>query len=234
MEIVGEALPATLQLTTAALALNFLLGCAVGVISGIFFRRWWGRALDGLSLVLYALPVFWLALLAIWLFSVTLQWLPASGMNSLFINEKSGWSFWLDRLRHLLLPATVLGVTGAAATARYVRGSVQTVLRQEYVRLAFAKGLPRFKIYVGHVLRNGLLPVITLMGIYFPFLLSGAFVTEVIFAWPGLGRILYEAVSSRDIPVLMAVNFMGAVFVMVGNLLADLLYRFADPRIQLP
>jgi peptide/nickel transport system permease protein len=231
-EILKEALPPTLQLTLAALIINFFIGCIVGILSGIYYHRWFGKLLDIMSLSIYSIPVFWLALIAVLIFSLKLQWLPASGMSSFFIESAGFWSNLGDRLHHLALPAAVLGLTGAAATSRYVRGRMQEVLSQEYIRLAFAKGLSKRKVYLRHAFKNALIPVVTLLGLYFPALVGGAFVVEVIFAWPGIGRLTYEAVFARDYPVLMAVNFIVAVLVMLGNLISDLFYKFIEPGIQ--
>ena len=231
-EILKEAIPATLQLTSLALVANFLLGGLFGVLAGIYSQRFIGRFLNFSSLVVYSVPTFWLAMIFILLFSVQLRWLPASQMQS-FLTAEAGFGqvLW-DRMQHLILPVAVLGMTGAAAVSRYVRGSIIEVLRQDYVRLAQAKGLSKSKVYFHHALKNALLPVVTLLGLYLPFLLSGAFVIEVIFAWPGMGRIAYEAVFAKDYPVIFAVNFIAAALVIVGNLLADLLYQFVDPRIR--
>ena len=231
--ILKEAIPATLQLTITALLINFLVGVAAGLFAGVYAQRWWGRALDISGLVFYAIPLFWLALLGVLLFSLILHWLPASGMSALNAQNFDAWGQLIDRIKHLLLPATILGLAGAAGSARYVRGEIQEIFRQNYIKLARAKGLSRRSVYFKHALRNALLPVITLFGLYFPFLLSGALVIEVIFAWPGMGRIAYEAILAKDYPVLMAVNLIAALMVIAGNTLADVLYRFADPRVML-
>ncbi len=231
-EILQEAIPATLQLTILALAANFILGCFFGVLAGIYADRFMGRFLNFSSLVIYSIPTFWLAMIFILLFSVQLHWLPASQMHSFLAAEAGfGQALW-DRIQHLILPVAVLGLTGAAAISRYVRGSIIEVLQQDYVRLAQAKGLSKRKVYFRHAFKNALLPVVTLAGLYLPFLLSGAFVIEVIFAWPGMGRIAYEAIFAKDYPVIFAVNFIAAALVIAGNLLSDLLYQFVDPRIR--
>lgn len=231
-EILQEAIPATLQLTTLALAANFILGCFFGVLAGIYSDRFLGRFLNFSSLVIYSVPTFWLAMIFILLFSVQLHWLPASQMHSFLAAEAGFWPALGDRIQHLVLPVAVLGLTGAAAISRYVRGSIIEVLQQDYVRLAQAMGLSKRKVYFRHALKNALLPVVTLAGLYLPLLLSGAFVIEVIFAWPGMGRIAYEAIFAKDYPVIFAVNFIAAALVLAGNLLADLLYQFVDPRIR--
>lgn len=230
--LLKEALPPTLQLTVAALFINFLTGCLVGLLSGIYARRWFGKFLDIASLVLYALPLFWLALVAVLIFSLNLHWLPASGMSAFFVESPGFWRQLGDRLHHLVLPSAVLGLSGAAATSRFVRGHMQEVLGRDYIRLAFAKGLSRRKVYLHHALKNALLPVATLLGLYLPALAGGAFIVEVIFAWPGIGRLTYEAVFSRDYPVLMAVNLIVAFLVILGNFISDLLYKFIEPGIQ--
>jgi peptide/nickel transport system permease protein len=232
IDILAEALPATLQLTIFALLLNFLLGGLWGAASGVYSRHWIGGALNSFSLIIYSVPTFWLAMISILLFSVKLQWLPSSQMHSLWFDEVGFWRQLFDRMQHLILPVAVLALTGAAATARYVRGLMVEALQQDYVRLAQAKGLPKRRVFWQHALKNALLPVVTLLGLYFPFLLSGAFVIEVIFAWPGMGRIAYEAFFARDYPVIFAVNFIVAALVIFGNLLADLLYQLVDPRVR--
>lgn len=233
VEILKEAIPATLQLASLALLLNMILGSLTGLIAGIFSERWSGKFLDFLSLTLYSVPAFCLSLLVIFVFSLKLQWLPAAGMRSFFAADTSFGGQIMDRIRHLILPAAVLGLTGAAATSRYVRANVLEILNQNYIRMALAKGLSKPRVYLQHAFKNALLPVVTLLGLYLPFLLSGAFIIEVIFAWPGMGRVAYEAIFARDYPLIMAVNFIAAAMVIFGNLLSDLFYQWADPRIQL-
>ncbi len=232
-DILKEAVPATLQLTGLALLLNVGLGCLVGIVAATRAHRWTGKLMDYAALTLYSLPTFWLGLMLILLFSLKLQWLPASQMRSFYQINPGLWARMLDRVRHLVLPVTVLGLTGAAATFRYVRGHMIDVLQQDYITQARAKGLPRRSVLLRHAFRNALLPVVTLLGMYFPFLLGGALIVEVVFAWPGMGRITYEAIFAKDYPVLMATNLIAATMVIAGNLVADLLYRFIDPRIHL-
>lgn len=230
--ILQEAIPATLQLTTLVLAFSFIIGAAWGVLAAKYADRAAGHALNFSSLIIYALPSFWLAALAILFFSVKLHWLPASGMSSLFLEEASRTEQWWDRLRHLILPVIILGLTGAAAISRFVRANLRHVLHQDFIRLAQAKGLSARDVLLKHALKNALLPVITLFGLYFPFLLGGALVIEVMFALPGMGRIAYEALFGKDYPVLFAVNLIAASMTITGNLLADVLYHFIDPRVR--
>jgi peptide/nickel transport system permease protein len=232
IDILKEAVPNTLQLTVLALAFCFFFGAAWGVLAARYDDRLAGHALNFSGLIIYALPSFWLAALAILFFGVKLQWLPSSGMSALFIEEASRAAQLWDRVRHLILPVTVLGLSGAAAVSRFVRASVRNVLRQDFIRLAQAKGLSQREVLLRHALKNALLPVVTLLGLYFPFLLGGALAVEVMFAWPGMGRIAYEALFSKDYPVLFAVNLITAAMTIAGNLLADLLYHFLDPRVR--
>ncbi len=229
-ELLAEALPVTLQLAGLASFVNFTLGCLWGALAAILVGRSSGRLLQALSVIVYSLPIFWLALLLIRLFSIELQWLPPAQMSSLEMPSAGFWQQAYDRLQHLVLPVTVLGVSGAAATARYVYAQMQGVLQQSYIRLALAKGLSRRRVWLRHALPNALLPVVTLMGLHVPLLLGGVLIIEVIFAWPGMGRLSYEAYFNGDHPVIFAVNLLAAGMVVMGNFLADLLYPFIDPR----
>ncbi len=232
-DILIEAIPATLQLTVLALLANLIAGCVIGILTGVYSERWFGKAIDFLSLSAYSIPVFLIAILLIQFFSLKLHWLPVSGMSSLIAGDLGFWGNIWDRVRHLILPVLTLGLMGAAATSRFVQGHMKSVLRQDYIRQAFAKGLPRHRVYLHHAFKNALIPVVTLLGIYFPFLLGSALVVEVIFAWPGMGRVTYEAIFSKDYPVIMSVNLIAGVLVIAGNFISDMLYRFIDPRIRI-
>ena len=232
-EILQEAIPNTLQLTVIAYLVHFLT--AIG--AGLFMARHRGhpieRAVTVGGLAVYSLPSFWLGLMLILLFSRSLGWFPAGGMMSPDAEFLSWPRYLLDRLHHLVLPVLVLGVASAVGTARYLRNSLVEVLGQDYVLAARAKGIPERTVLFKHALRNGLLPVITLLGLSFPFLLGGSVVTEVIFSWPGMGRVAIDAIWARDYPVIMGTTLLAAVMVVLGNLLADLLYGLADPRVRL-
>lgn len=232
-QVLAEAIPATLLLASIALLLNMILGCVLGLIAGLKHDRASGKTLNMVSLFLYAVPPFWLAIFLIHIFSTTLGWLPPSGMRSLGFAPLSVFETFLDSFRHLILPSFVLGIIGAAATFRFVRANVTHILNQDYIRFAHAKGLSSTRVLFKHILTNVLIPVITLLGLYLPLLLGGAFIIEVIFAWPGMGRVTYAAIQAKDFPLLMAVNVIVAVFVIAGNMLADLLYTIVDPRVRL-
>jgi peptide/nickel transport system permease protein len=232
LEVLAEAIPATLQLTVLALVVNFVLGLLVGILAGIKQHHWFSKIIDTASLIIYSIPVFLLALFLVTLFSLKFHLFPASGMNSLAALETGFWPRLWDRLMHLVLPVLILGITGAAATSRYVKERVNQICRQDYIKFAFAKGLTHRRIYFNHISRDALLPVVTLLGLYFPFLLGSTFIVEVIFAWPGMGRTIYDAIFSKDYPVIMAVNLIAGIMVIAGNMIADLLYRIIDPRIR--
>lgn len=237
--VVGQALPNTLILTLTALFLAFLGGVLVGVVQAVRHNTLTDRALSLGSLFFYSMPSFWLALMMILVFSVYARnvwgwslWFPASGMVSVDHAALSLEGQVRDRIRHLVLPSLSLALVLAAGIARYTRGSMLEVIRQDYMRTARAKGLPRRTLILRHALRNALLPVITLLGLYLPFLFSGAVVIETVFAWPGMGKLMVDAVFQRDYPVVLAGTFLLTLTVVAGNLVADLLYAVADPRIR--
>ncbi len=231
-EILAETLPNTLLLTGLALLFDLGLGVFLGVLAA---RHQYSRVDHGTSLLalfLYSMPGFWLGLMLIILFALKLGWLPASQMESVDAEFLPFFPRMLDRAAHLVMPVFVLGIASAASVARYMRSSLLDVIRQDFVRTARAKGLSERRVVYGHALRNALLPIITLLGLYIPFLISGAVVTETIFAWPGMGRLTIDAIFSRDYPVVMAANLLAGVMVVFGNLFADVLYGIADPRIR--
>ncbi len=184
-----------------------------------------------MTVVLVALPTFWLGLVLLLVFAQALHWLPAGGVVDPVLHDALPWAGRAaDRLRHLALPALALGVVGAAGTARFQRAALLDVLGLDYVRTARAKGLGAARVLV-HALRNALLPGITLVGLALPFLLTGSVVVETVFAWPGMGKLAADAILSRDYPVVLATTLVAAVLVALGSLLADLALAAADPRI---
>jgi len=229
--VIGRAIGPTMILMGLALIIDFLLGIIVALLS----IRSAGRAVDHvlsfLSLGIYSLPAFWVAGLAILLFSIRLGWLPASHMSTLGATEQ-GAAHWLDLLRHMVLPAGILGLIGAASTARYLRSELLEIRKSPYLLAARARGIPPLRILFVHSLRPALGPLITLLGLALPVLVSGSVIIETIFSWPGMGRVLWEAATARDIPVVMACVLLGAVAVILGNLVADILYAAADPRLR--
>ncbi len=230
-ELLAEAIPNTLILTGTALALHVAAGVLLGMLSAAKRRTALDRANTIAAVFVYSIPSFWLALMLILLLSLKLGVLPSSHMESLGATGLSGAALAADRLRHLVLPAIVLGLASAASTARYLRGSMMDVLREDYIRTARAKGLPESRVLWKHAFRNAAAPLVTITGLSLPFLFGGAVVTETIFSWPGMGRLAVDAIHARDYPVVLAVNFVVAAMVIAGNLLADTAYGLLDPRI---
>ena len=197
---------------------------------------------SGLSVLLlffYSMPSFWLALMLILSMSVFARnvwdlpiWFPASGMMGVDYGFLSAGARFKDRFMHLVLPTLSLALVLMAGIARYMRGSMLEVVRQDFVRTAHAKGLPERVVVFKHALRNAVIPIITLIGLYIPVLFSGTVFIEVVFAWPGMGRILVDAIFARDYPLVMAGTFFFATIVVFANLLADILYAVIDPRIR--
>ncbi len=239
LDVLADFLPNTLILSASALLVAFVFGVLLGTIQAV--RQY--SALDsGLSVVLlffYSVPSFWLALMLILTMSLFARnvwelpiWFPASGMTSTDYEFLSFGGQLRDRLMHLVLPTLSLALVLTAGIARYMRGSMLEVIRQDYVRTARAKGLAEHVVVFKHALRNALIPIITLVGLYIPVLFSGTVFIEVVFAWPGMGRTIYDAILQRDYPLVMAGSFFFAVMVVVANLIADVLYAVVDPRIR--
>ncbi|MGB5526569.1 MAG: ABC transporter permease, partial [Gemmatimonadota bacterium] len=224
--------PYTLLLILAALLVDALLGISLGVVSAVKRGTKLDRAVTLGSLVLYAMPGFWLALMLILLFSVQLGWFPTSQATSLDYADLGAFGKLLDRLWHLVLPVTVLGVAGAAATARYMRGRLLDVLGEEYITAARARGFRGWTIVRRHALKNAMIPIITIYGMSLPLMLGGATIVETIFAWPGMGRLTVDAVLGRDYPVILATTMVAAVLTVLGSLLADVGYAVVDPRVS--
>lgn len=237
-DILLEALPNTLILCGVALVLMFISGILLGIVQAV--RQY--SVLDGFlsvtSLFFYSMPSFWLALMMMLIFSLKAhQWgwpiaLPPTGITSVDYEFLGFADRVRDRIAHLILPAMTLTLALAAGVARYTRGQMLEVIRQDYIRTARAKGLPERTVIMKHALRNSMIPIVTLLGLYLPFLFSGTVFVEVIFAWPGMGRVIMDAIFQRDYPLVMATTFLFAVMVVIGNLVADVLYAVVDPRIR--
>ncbi len=233
-DIVAEAVGPTLLLTASAYALHLLLAVTAALIMSTRPGRPADHWLQGVGLALYSVPGFWLGLMFIMLFSRYLGWLPAGGMASPDAPFMGPGARALDVLHHLVLPMATLALGAFMGTARYLRAALDDILAQDYILAARARGIPERRVLVHHALRNALLPLITLLGLSVPFLLGGALVVEVVFGWPGMGRVTIEAIWARDYPVIMATTVLTGAAVVLGSTLADLLYRWADPRLRLP
>ena len=226
------AWPATARLVALSLLLSYALGLLVGTIQAARSRSRLDTALSVASVTLFALPGYWLGLMLMMLLTYWLRLLPAFGAAGMDADFLTGWPWVADQLRHLALPLLTLTVIGVGGTARFARGAMLDVLAQPFVAVARAKGVSETRVLSRHVLRNALSPMLTLLGLSLPALFSGAVFVEAVFAWPGVGRIMVEAVQSRDYPVVMAATAVSAVLVVAGNLLADVLAAWADPRVR--
>lgn len=250
MEEIGELFPATVELALVAMVLATTLGILIGVISAVRQNTWVDYTAMVGALTGVSLPVFWLGLVLIMIFSVGLGWFPTGGrmevrlffqpitrfylLDGMILWFKEGNSaYFLSALRHIVLPAFALGTIPLAIIARTTRSSMLETMRQDYVRTARAAGIPERRVIFRYALKNALLPVVTIIGIQFGLLLAGAILTETIFAWPGIGRWIYTAISARDYPAIQAgVVVVSAVFVLI-NVVVDILYSVVNPRIRL-
>ena len=240
LDIIKEILPNTLLLSVTAIGIAFVVGILLGIIQAVRQYSILDSVTSVLALFFYSMPSFWLALMMVLTFSLFARnvwdwpiWFPASDIQDVARYPfMTTWEKVQDRLWHLALPATSLALVLAAGIARYTRASMLEVIRQDFVRTARAKGLSEPVVVLKHALRNGLIPVITLLGLYLPFLFSGTVFIETVFAWPGMGKLIVDAITQRDYPVIMAGSLIFANMVVVGNLIADMLYAIVDPRIR--
>jgi dipeptide transport system permease protein len=237
--------PATLELSTCAMLLALVIGLPAGILAALKRNTFLDYSVMGGSLTGYSMPIFWWALLLILLFSVTLGWTPVSGRIDILYDLQPVTGFMLiDSLlsgepgafksaaSHLILPAIALGTIPLAVIARMTRSAMLEVLREDYVRTARAKGLSRWRVIGVHALRNALIPVVTIIGLQVGTMLAGAILTESIFAWPGIGKWLVEAIHRRDYPVVQGGILLSATIIIVVNLLVDVLYGVINPRIS--
>jgi peptide/nickel transport system permease protein len=225
-EVIWDVVPNTLLLMGTGMLISLVAALTFGILAA---RRQYGFFDNVTSFISYfglAMPVFWFGLMLQLLFAVRLGWLPSAGMES-----ASGGGPW-DIARHLVLPAFTIAIGSIAGWSRYVRSSTIESLEQDYVRTARAKGIDERRVLIGHVLRNALIPFVTVVGIDVPLYLTGAVLTETVFSWPGMGRLFFDALTVRDYPVLMGILLLGAVLIVLGNLIADVLYGVLDPRIS--
>ncbi len=233
-----ERLPATLKLMTVSFIISLFAAIAIGIYSATHRHSLGDNLAAACSFLFLSLPSFWFGLLMIYLFAIRLDWLPAGGMITPWFDPdkyplptRPFVIFW-EHTRYLLMPATVLSLSNIGSWSRYMRSSMLDVVSQNYIRTARANGVPERKIVYKHALRNALTPLVTLVGLNLPSFFAGAVVTEQIFAWPGMGRLFISAAGNRDYQVLMGITIITAVLVLLGNLLADFLYAFLDPRIK--
>jgi len=227
-----ERLPITILINVLSMVLIFVIAIPIGVLSAVHKDSLFDKITGVFVFIGFAMPTFWLALLLMILFGIDLGWLPISGIRSLNYDYLSPGMVLLDVVKHLILPVTLSAFGGLAGLSRYMRSNMLEVIRQDYIMTARAKGLSERTVIYKHALRNALLPVITILGLSVPGLIGGSVIFESIFAIPGMGQLFYMSVMARDYPVVMGILLIGAVLTLLGNLLADVSYALADPRIR--
>ena len=227
-----ERISITIALNILSLILIIAIAIPIGVLSAVHRDSLFDKITGVIVFIGFAVPTFWLALLLMILFGVDLGWLPISGIRSLNYEYLPTGIAFLDLIKHLILPVTLSAFGGLAGLSRYMRSNMLEVIRQDYIMTARAKGLSERVVIYKHALRNAMLPVITILGLSIPGLIGGSVIFETIFAIPGMGQLFYMSVMSRDYPVVMGILFMGAVLTLLGNLIADVSYALADPRIR--
>ena len=227
LEVIGRHLFATLLLMLSSTVISVGLGTLVGVMGATRRYSMFDYTATVLAMIALSIPTFWFGLVSIYVFALELGWLPAGNMYSI------GDGSVLDYLEHLILPSVVLALVNVAIWSRYMRSAMLDVIDQDFVRTARAKGASRQRVLIHHVMRNALIPMITLAGIQLPTLLSGALVTETVFTWPGMGRLFLDSLGYQDYPVVMGLLMFTAILVLVANLVADILVAVADPRVRL-
>ena len=220
----------------SSIALAFSVGVAAGVVASMKVRTAWDTLVSVAAMFFFAAPSFWLGIMMIVLFAVKLGWMPVGGMATIGGLGGAGtglFSSIIDILHHLILPTLALGLFYAAIYARVMRSSMLEVAQLDFVRTARAKGLSRRQVTIGHVLRNALLPVVTILGVQMGTVLAGSVVIESVFSWPGVGSLLFDSVSSRNYPVVLGIMVLGSLVVIMANIAVDLIYMWLDPRIEI-
>ena len=231
LKIISEYIPATLLLMGTSLILSALIGIPLGVWAS---RKPYSLADNGITtlcLAGYSIPVFWFGLMSILLFSVHLRWLPTQGMKTI-ASPLTGVANWLDIARHLVLPATVLALAQLALVTRLARASMLEVMSLDFITTAWSKGLGERRVIFRHGLRNALLPLVTIIGLQIGYMFGGAILTETVFAWPGLGRLMLRALGTRDYPLIMGMFIVITVLIILTNLITDIAYAVLDPRVR--
>jgi len=227
-----ERLPITIWINVLAMALILLVSIPIGVFSAVFRNSGLDRSLTVFVFIGFAIPSFWLGLLLMYGFGVQLDWLPISGIHDYDWRQMGFWQQQLDLAHHLILPVFVSAIGGLAGMSRFMRSGMLEVIRADYITTARAMGVSENKIRYRHALKNAMLPIITLLGLSVPGLIGGSVIIEQLFSIPGMGLLFYEAVLTRDYPLVMGITVIGAVLTLLGNLLADTSYAWADPRIR--
>ncbi len=234
LDHIVERLPYTLYLNLIVMVIIYALSIPIGVISALKQYSKFDHAVTFFAFLGQALPSFWFALILVYAVGIKSAWLPISGVATIGVNLSTHGILAViaDRAKYLVLPVTVISLGSMAGITRYMRSSMLEVINQDYIRTARAKGLPEKVVIVKHALRNALLPIVTLLGFELPILFSGSAIIETIFSWPGLGLLAVRSVFQRDYQVVMALNMIGALLMVAGNLFSDVLYVLVDPRIK--
>ncbi|AUW93658.1 ABC transporter permease [Sulfobacillus sp. hq2] len=228
LQVIGEYLPHTLAIVLIAVVLSHLIAIVLGTIQGYFRNRWFDHVITTVVFFFWSMPVFWLAIMVVLIFSIYLGWFPSGGIN--FSNGGPGG--FIGYLDHAALPVLVLVLATVATWARFMRSSMIDSMLQDYIRTARSKGLSELSVVFKHALRNSLLPIITLFGLSIPTLFAGALVIELVFNYPGMGLLFWNAALQRDYPILLGIIMIIGLLTVAGNLLADVLYSLVDPRIS--
>lgn len=230
--LIQEALPITLMINLLGLAITLALAIPLGIIAARKYLRWQDRSITLFNFIGFSIPGFWLSLLLMYWLGVVNNWFPISGLHSLNYESLDSWGKIKDSLSHLFLPVVIPSITGLAGITLFVKNGMLDVLHQDFITTARAKGLNERKVVYTHALRNALLPLITIIGLSIPGLIGGSVIAETIFAIPGMGKLFYDAVLMRDFPVVMGILTIGSALTLIGNLLADVMYAWADPRVR--
>jgi peptide/nickel transport system permease protein len=230
--MIEQALPITLMINILGLAITLSLAIPLGVIAARKYQKWQDKSITLFNFIGFSIPGFWLALLMMYWLGVANDWLPISGLHSLNYDNLDTWGKFKDSLSHLILPVLIPSLTGLAGITLFVKNGMLDVLHQDYITTARSKGLSEHTVVYKHALRNALLPLITIVGLSIPGLIGGSVISETIFAIDGMGKLFYDAVMSRDFPVVMGILTIGSALTLMGNLIADVAYAWADPRVR--
>ncbi len=230
---IKERIGITITINLISIILIFFIAIPIGVICAVNENNWIDKILTTFVYIGYAMPSFWFALLVMIFFGIYLGWLPISGIKSLNHDYLSFWGRIMDYTKHLILPLLVSTFGGIAGLSRYVRNNMVEVLKTEYILAAKGRGIPEKTVYFKHALKNVMLPVITIVGLSIPGLIGGSVIFESIFGIPGMGQLFYQSVMSRDYPVIMGILTIGSFLTLIGNLIADICYSLADPRVKI-
>lgn len=230
--MIEQALPITLMINILGLTITLSLAIPLGVIAARKYQKWQDKSITLFNFIGFSIPGFWLALLMMYWLGVANDWLPISGLHSLNYDNLDTWGKFKDSLSHLILPVLIPSLTGLAGITLFVKNGMLDVLHQDYITTARSKGLSEHTVVYKHALRNALLPLITIVGLSIPGLIGGSVISETIFAIDGMGKLFYDAVMSRDFPVVMGILTIGSALTLMGNLIADVAYAWADPRVR--